>query len=307
MKKKTLLKIIAIIMILVIGTSSLSSASSTIPSSNHGHEVINRIKARNSSTGGSVNSVDALKNRVNNKNATTQTVPDVKNQNTTNKKIKQNKKSNTIMIASDARYFNIYESTDEDSKIVGRLIAYKEVKILKTVGEYYKIKEGYINKKSVLSQQEFDKYSKRRGDLNYEVTEHSNASLKDIQKMTANYPNAKGLELTFLICEKEYNINAIVMISCAILESQMGESNIGRKKNNWFGIQAYDWDPFNCAKKFDTPADCIGYWCNMIKTKYIAEGRTTLSTIGKKYCSSSAWAAKVESICKRCIKQANND
>jgi beta-N-acetylglucosaminidase len=303
MKKKTILKVIAIILILVIGSSSLSSASSTISSSNHGHEVINRIKARNSATGGTTNTVESLKNRAKNKNTTTQTVPNTNKQNTTNKTNKQNK---TIMIASDARYFNIYESTDEDSKIVGRLIAYNEVKILKTVGKYYKIKEGYINKKSVLTQQEFDKYSKRKGTLNFDVTKHSNASLDDIKRMTANYPNAKGLELTFLICEEEYDINAIVMISCAILESQMGDSKIGRKKNNWFGIQAYDWDPFNCAKKFDTPAECIDYWCNMIKTRYIAEGRTTLKTIGKKYCSSSSWATKIESICRRCITQAND-
>ena len=302
MKKKTILKIIAIIMILVIGTSSMSSASSAFTSSNYGHEVINNIKARNNETGGTSNTVESLKNRAHNKNTTTQTVPTKKKQNTTNKK--PNTNSNTIMIASDARYFNIYESDNEESKVVGRLIAYKEVKILKSVGNYYKIKEGYINKKSVLSQQEFDKYSKRKGQLNYNVTKVSNASLEDIKKMVEKYPNAKGLELTILICEKEYNINAIVLISCAILESQMGESRIGRKKNNWFGIQAYDWDPFNSAKKFDTPADCIDYWCRLIKKNYINEGRTTLKTIGKKYCSSSSWAAKIESICKRCIKNA---
>jgi len=323
MRKRLIFKIIAIIMIMIIGASSISSASSTITNSNHGHEVINRIKARNHSAGGSSNTVQSLKNRASKKNETTQTVPEVKKQNTTNKNnnkknsVQNNNKSNikkdtnkknnnnTIMIASDARYFNIYESADDDSEVVGRLIAYDEIKILKTVGDYYKIKEGYINKKAVLSQQEFDKYSKRKGTLNYDVTKHSNASLDDIKAMTANYPNAKGLELTFLICEEEYDINAIVIISCAILESQMGESKIGRKKNNWFGLQAYDWDPFNCAKKFDTPADGIDYWCRHIKKNYIGEGRTTLKTIGKKYCSSNAWASKMESICKRCIKNAN--
>lgn len=304
MMKKTLLKIIVIILILVIGSSSLSSASSTFTSSTHGHDVINQIKARNNETGGTSNTIESLKNRVNNKNATTQTVPKTKTQKNTTK---QNKKSNSVMIASDARYFNIYKSDDEDSEVVGRLVAYKEVKILKTVGKYYKIKEGYINKKSVLSQQEFDKYSKRRGTLTFDVSKPSNASLNDIKKMTEKYPNAKGLELTFLLCEKEYKINAIFIISCAILESQMGESNIGRKKNNWFGIQAYDWNPFNSAKKFDTAADCIDYWCRLIKNNYIAEGRTTFKSIGKKYCSSSSWAAKIESIGNRCIKNANDN
>ena len=302
MRKSLIIKIIAIMLLMVIGASSMCSAAPSTLSPNHGHEVINQIKERHKASGGKSNNLQALLNRARNKNNVTQTTPEVtKKQNNS----KNTTKNNQIMIVSDARYFEIYDSTGDDRKVVDTLIAYKEVKILKTVGDYYKIDKGYINKKAVLTQQEFEKYSQRKGKLNYTVNKCSNASIDDIKAMTANYPNAKGLELTILICEKEYNVNAIFMVSCAILESHMGESNIGRKKNNWFGIQAYDWDPFNCAKKFDTPADCIDYWFNLISKNYIGEGRTTLKSIGKKYCSSNAWAAKIENICQRCIKDAN--
>ena len=301
MRNTLLSKIIAVLMIMVIGTSSMCFAAPSAFSNSHGHEIINQIKERNKSSGGSSSKIEDLKNRFKYKDDVTHTTPNV-NKNEKN----ETTKTNQVMIVSDARYFEIYDSADEDGEVIGTLSAYKEVEIIKTVGEYYKIKEGYINKKAVLTQQKFEAYNKRKGELNYDVTKSSNASIDDIRAITANYPNAKGLELTFLICEKEYGINAIFMISCAILESQMGESKIGRKKNNWFGIQAYDWDPFNCAKKFDTPADCIDYWCNLIKKNYIGEGRTTIKSIGKKYCSSNSWAAKIINICERSIKTANN-
>ena len=111
------------------------------------------------------------------------------------------------------------------------------------------------------------------------------------------------MELTFLICEEEYGINAITAISCCILESHAGESRIGMAKNNMFGIAAYDWDPFNCAKSFDTLADCLDYWYNMIIKGYINEGRDTLEKMQSKYCTNNKWASMIHQIERQNIQK----
>lgn len=293
MRRNLFIKIIAILLVMLIGSASLCFAAPSAFNTDYGQKTIQSIREKNNSSNNESSKIDSLKKRANNK------ATDSNNEKASIAK--------SILIASDARYFEIYDSVNENKKVIGELEAYSEVTVIKTVGEFYQIKEGFINKKALLTKQEYGKYSKRRGELNSNILEKSNASIDDIRKMTNNYPNAKGLELTFLLCEEEYNINATFIISCAILESQMGESRIGRKKNNWFGIQAYDWDPFNCAKKFDNPADCIDYWCNLINDKYISEGRTTLSSIGKKYCTTKTWGNTIESIIKRLIKLANDD
>ena len=293
MRRNLFIKIIAILLVMLIGSASLCFAAPSAFNTDYGQKTIQSIREKNNTSNNESSKIDSLKKRANNK------ATDSNNEKASIAK--------SILIASDARYFEIYDSVNENKKVIGELEAYSEVTVIKTVGEFYQIKEGFINKKALLTKQEYGKYSKRRGELNSNILEKSNASIDDIRKMTNNYPNAKGLELTFLLCEEEYNINATFIISCAILESQMGESRIGRKKNNWFGIQAYDWDPFNCAKKFDNPADCIDYWCNLINDKYISEGRTTLSSIGKKYCTTKTWGNTIESIIKRLIKLANDD
>ena len=295
MRRNLFIKIIAILLVMLIGSASLCFAAPSAFNSDYGQKTINSIKDRNNESTETSNKVDSLKNRAKNKNITS---PSIK---------RKESISNEVLIASDARFFEIYDSIDDNKKVIGSLKAYSKVSVIKTVGEFYQIKEGFINKKALLTEQEFGRYSKRRGELNSNILEKSNASIDDIKKMTNKYPNAKGLELTFLLCEEEYNINATFMISCAILESQMGESRIGRKKNNWFGIQAYDWDPFKCAKKFDNPAECIDYWCNLINDKYVSEGRTTLDSIGIKYCSSSSWASSLKSIINRLINLVNSD
>lgn len=299
-------KLTALVLFLIMGTSSIIGFADSALSPSYGRDKILSIKARNSSSESL--SVEALKNRIHNKNNVTQTTPEVKTE--TGAKPSTNNIESVSMIVSDARYYDIYDSTKENKKKIGRLKAYSKVKVLKVVGDYYKIDKGYVNKKALLSQQDYDKYTKRRGKLTAGLTVKSNASIDDIKVITERYTRLKGMELTFLICEDEYNINAITAISCCILESHAGESHIGRAKNNMFGIAAYDWDPFNCAKKFDTLADCLDYWYNLIIRGYINEGRDTLEKMQSKYCTNPRWASMVHQIEKQNIQKmekANDD
>ena len=294
-----IIKLVVLIMFIIMGSSCLVGFTQTSLSSSYGKQKILEIKSRNSSS--EPLSVEALKRRIHQKNDVTQTTPEVEKK-PTNKTIINNPQT-VEMVASDSRYFNIYDSTKKDKKVIGKLKAYSKVKVLKVVGNYYKIDKGYINKKALLSQQEFDKYTKRRGELTAGLTKKSNASIDDIKVITERYTRLKGMELTFLICEEEYGINAITTISCCILESHAGESRIGMAKNNMFGIAAYDWDPFNCAKSFDTLADCLDYWYNMIIKGYINEGRDTLEKMQSKYCTNNKWASMIHQIERQNIQK----
>lgn len=294
-----IIKLVVLIMFIIMGSSCLVGFTQTSLNSSYGKQKILEIKSRNSSS--EPLSVEALKRRIHQKNDVTQTTPEVKKK-PTNKTI-INKPQTVEMVVSDSRYFNIYDSTKKDKKVIGKLKAYSKVKVLKVVGDYYKIDKGYINKKALLSQQEFDKYTKRRGELTAGLTTKSNASIDDIKVITERYTRLKGMELTFLICEEEYGINAITTISCCILESHAGESRIGMAKNNMFGIAAYDWDPFNCAKSFDTLADCLDYWYNMIIKGYINEGRDTLEKMQSKYCTNNKWASMIHQIERQNIQK----
>ena len=294
-----IIKLVILIMFIIMGSSCLVGFTQTSLSTSYGKQKIQEIKSRNSSS--EPLSVEALKRRIHQKNDVTQTTPEVKKK-PTNKTI-INKPQTMEMVVSDSRYFNIYDSTKKDKKVIGKLKAYSKVKVLKVVGDYYKIDKGYINKKALLSQQEFDKYTKRRGELTAGLTTKSNASIDDIKVITERYTRLKGMELTFLICEEEYGINAITTISCCILESHAGESRIGMAKNNMFGIAAYDWDPFNCAKSFDTLADCLDYWYNMIIKGYINEGRDTLEKMQSKYCTNNKWASMIHQIERQNIQK----
>ena len=294
-----IIKLVVLIMFIIMGSSCLVGFTQTSLSTSYGKQKIQEIKSRNSSS--EPLSVEALKRRIHQKDDVTQTIPEVEKK-PTNKTI-INKPQTMEMVVSDSRYFNIYDSTKKDKKVIGKLKAYSKVKVLKVVGDYYKIDKGYINKKALLSQQEFDKYTKRRGELTAGLTKKSNASIDDIKVITERYTRLKGMELTFLICEEEYGINAITTISCCILESHAGESRIGMAKNNMFGIAAYDWDPFNCAKSFDTLADCLDYWYNMIIKGYINEGRDTLEKMQSKYCTNNKWASMIHQIERQNIQK----
>ena len=204
-----IIKLVVLIMFIIMGSSCLVGFTQTSLSSSYGKQKILEIKSRNSSS--EPLSVEALKRRIHQKDNVTQTTPEVKKK-PTNKTI-INKPQTMEMVVSDSRYFNIYDSTKKDKKVIGKLKAYSKVKVLKVVGDYYKIDKGYINKKALLSQQEFDKYTKRRGELTAGLTKKSNASIDDIKVITERYTRLKGMELTFLICEEEYGIKTNLNIS----------------------------------------------------------------------------------------------
>jgi len=82
------------------------------------------------------------------------------------------------------------------------------------------------------------------------------------QYIAANTGTSSALYDTgddFISAQDNVYINAAMELAFAIHESGWGNSLIAKAKNNLFGINAVDSDPYNSATTFDTVQDCIEY------------------------------------------------
>jgi beta-N-acetylglucosaminidase len=79
-----------------------------------------------------------------------------------------------------------------------------------------------------------------------------------------------GLGEDFKAAEEAYGVNALLMLSHAMLETGNGTSKIAKDKKNLFGINATDTNPYENALTFDTYADSINYYAKqVILKKYV--------------------------------------
>lgn len=109
----------------------------------------------------------------------------------------------------------------------------------------------------------------------------------------------------FLEAAKQSELDPKYIIAHAALESSWGTSQIARDKYNFFGIAAYNHDPYNSAKSFSSFKEGIIQGAIWIKKNYIDEGQNTLSKMiygEKSYCvdndgnPSQSWIDKIVSI-----------
>ncbi len=107
----------------------------------------------------------------------------------------------------------------------------------------------------------------------------------------------------FINAQDEVMINAAMELSFAIHESGWGSSAIAKYKNNLFGIDAYDSDPYNSAKTFDTVQDCIEYHAQYLlgsryfnPNYYVSFGTNfgnKYQGMNYKYASDAFWGEKI--------------
>ncbi|MBD2869915.1 glucosaminidase domain-containing protein [Paenibacillus arenilitoris] len=108
------------------------------------------------------------------------------------------------------------------------------------------------------------------------------------------------LEQAILEIEDEYGINAYFTIAVMKLESGNGKSTIAKKKNNLFGLNAIDGDKYNKAFSFETKADSVRRFGQLIAKHYVGKGLKTIEKVAKKYCpANSKWSGLVKNIMKR--------
>ncbi|WP_424765629.1 glucosaminidase domain-containing protein [Paenibacillus sp. sgz302251] len=107
------------------------------------------------------------------------------------------------------------------------------------------------------------------------------------------------LEEAILEIEDEYGINAYFTIAVMKLESGNGKSKIAKNKNNLFGLNAIDGDQYNRAFSFETKADSVRRFGQLLSKHYVGKGLETIEQVAKKYCpANSKWSGLVKSIMK---------
>lgn len=111
----------------------------------------------------------------------------------------------------------------------------------------------------------------------------------------------EGLGPTFEAAQKKSGVNGIFLAALAALESNSGRSAIARDKNNLFGFQAYDSNPYGSAAEFDSFSEGIDYVSRYLKKEYLSEqgsyyqGRA-IEDINRHYASDENWHKKISAI-----------
>lgn len=83
----------------------------------------------------------------------------------------------------------------------------------------------------------------------------------------------------FVEASRQSGLSTKYLIAHAALESTWGTSPIARLKNNYFGITAYNSDPFNSAKQFTSLDNGIIEGALWIKRHFIDKGRDTIHSM----------------------------
>lgn len=144
-----------------------------------------------------------------------------------------------------------------------------------------------------------------QGPLQTGVTVKSNASLGQLQSLLAG-TNLEGIESALLEVEQNFGVNAFFTLAVAKLESGNGKSKLAIDKNNLFGMNAVDSNPYHAAFSYPSKSASVNDFGKRIKKGYIDQGLTTLASINNKYSSSSEWSVQVESIMETDLARIKN-
>lgn len=136
------------------------------------------------------------------------------------------------------------------------------------------------------------------------IVNKSNATVGQIHEIVAGSA-LDGIETAAKQVEDTFGVNALFVVAVAKLESGHGTSTLARTKNNLFGMNAVDNDPYGSGYTYNSKASSVLDFGRLIKEKYINQGLTTLASIQQKYCSSSSWSAKVSNIMYSDVSRIN--
>lgn len=112
----------------------------------------------------------------------------------------------------------------------------------------------------------------------------------------------------FKEAEKQYQVNALYLIAHSALESAWGTSKIARDKNNFFGIAAYDHNPYDAATKYSGIRTGILDGAKFIANRYLSSNSAVhrgpfvgdkASGMNVNYASDPYWGRKIASIMDR--------
>lgn len=214
-----------------------------------------------------------------------------------------------IVIARDG--LNAREDASADSDIITVYPFATRFTVDTIKGDWYKTNIGYVYKEYVMEYDEaietgvvtttdlelYDRLNSISNEpLNVGVVGISNLTYKDIQAFTSKYPGLRGIEEAAIRAEYEYGVNAFTTIAVAALESGYGNSQLAQDKNNLYGMNAQDHNPYELAYSYTNKYNSTMDFARILSKLYINKGLTTLSAIQKKYSSDPNWDEKVSDI-----------
>ena len=218
------------------------------------------------------------------------------------------------------------EEANDESNTICDIPRYLNVKLKEAGEEWIKVEYngnlGYIKTTNITSDVvnpliiEKNRIATLQNNLNIEMDMSivSGLTLSDYRTIFANNPLDKNkifeqnAEL-FYNAEQKYKINGILLASIGIHESAWGTSKLAEEKKNLFGYMAYDRDPYNSAKLFETYEEAINTVAEALSSRYLhvagtkitdeltASGTyfngTTVKSVNIRYASDEAWHEKV--------------
>lgn len=134
------------------------------------------------------------------------------------------------------------------------------------------------------------------------ILTRSGLTADQINSLLAGRGQLAGLGASFLAIEETYGISAFWSVAQSIQEvGWSGNSAIAENFNNLFGITAYDANPYGDASHYDSPADCVQYYGNFLKTQYLTPGGAyyvspTPAGVARHWASDPNYAAEIVNI-----------
>lgn len=221
---------------------------------------------------------------------------------------------------------DLKKEANTESETICNIPRYLKVNLKEVLGDWIKVsyngKEGYVLNSNITSNKvnslivEKNRVATLKNNLNIDidVSIPSGLTLSDFKTVLSNNRSdtnnifEENAELFYNI-EQKYKINGIFLASIGILESGWGTSTIAMDKKNLFGYMAYDRDPYNSAKNFESYAEAIDTVAQALSTKYlhmsgvnISDGLKatgtyyngpTIQAVNIKYATDSEWGNKV--------------
>lgn len=146
------------------------------------------------------------------------------------------------------------------------------------------------------------------------ITIHTDASADELEVAVTKLKKDNGLiglGEYFLKAQDDYNVNALILLAIACLESSYGLSDLAVRKNNLFGVDARDSlkGTSQYGRYFDSKEECINYAAHRIGKQYLEKdnsadwrycnGKKDIWSIGMKWCSKKDWGDKVVDLARR--------
>lgn len=221
---------------------------------------------------------------------------------------------------------SLKEKAQDDSNTICEIPRYLNVVLEEAGEEWIKVKyngnEGYIKTAYITSNTvtplivEKNRVASLKANLTIEsdLSKPSGLTLSDYKTVLTNNVSDKNKIFennaeVFYNAEQKYKINGIFLASVGIHESAWGTSSLAQNKFNLFGFAAYDRDPYNSAKTFESYEDAINTVAEALSTKYLHVAGTNISdgivatgsyfngtnvkSVNVRYASDEAWGEKV--------------